>query len=114
MFNQFVAWLAIIVGQWAYPGIVIRMARGCAACGIPLLVVAALTGWGRMYSCIHFPYDMASSLVIGLASAWLMHGLAGHLNPLNAKLILVSDQLTDRIVRKKSHGARKGERLCIT
>lgn len=84
------------------------LARTWAARGIPLLTVAVLTAWGRVYSGIHFPFDMAGSLVVGLASAGLMLRLAGRLNPLNTKLILVSDQLTGRIVRTKSHGARKG------
>jgi undecaprenyl-diphosphatase len=83
------------------------MARGWAVCGIPLLVIALLTAWGRVYSGIHFPFDMAGSLVVGLASAGLMRRLTGRLNPLNTKLILVSDQLTGRIVRSRSHGTRR-------
>jgi len=108
MFHQFVVWLASTVGQWGYPGTLMLMARNWAACGIPLLVVALLATWGRVYSGIHFPVDIAGSLVVGLASAGLMHWLAGRLNPLNTKLILVSDQLTGGIVQTKSHGAKKG------
>jgi hypothetical protein len=34
--------------------------------------------------------------------------LAERLNPLNMRLVRGSDQLTEHIVRTKSHGARKG------
>jgi len=84
------------------------MAGRWAACGIPILTVGTLTAWGRVYSGIHFPFDMAGSLVIGLASAHFMRRIAGRLNPLNAKLIQIAGQLTGRMVRTKSHGARKG------
>jgi undecaprenyl-diphosphatase len=84
------------------------VARSWIACGIPLLAIALLTAWGRVYSGIHFPFDMAGSMVVGLTSAGLIYWLAEHLNPLNMRLIRVSDQLTERIVRTKSHGARKG------
>ncbi len=84
------------------------MARRWAACGIPILTVATLTAWGRVYSGIHFPFDMAGSLVIGLASAHFMRRIVGGLNPLNAKLIRIVGQLTGRIVRTKSHGVMKG------
>jgi undecaprenyl-diphosphatase len=83
-------------------------ARGWVACDILLLTVTALTAWGRVYSGIHFPFDMAGSLVVGLASACLMRRIAGRLNPLNAELIQIADRLTSRIFRTKSHGARKG------
>ncbi|NOY87326.1 MAG: undecaprenyl-diphosphatase [Deltaproteobacteria bacterium] len=83
------------------------MARRWTTCGIVLLVVATLTAWGRVYSGMHFPFDMAGSLVVGLASAGLIHWLAGRLKPLNMKLIRVSHQLMDRVVRSLSHGTRR-------
>ena len=67
------------------------MASGWTACGVSLMAMVLLTAWGRVYSGIHFPFDMARSLIVGLTSAGLMHRLAGRLNPLNAKLIQVSD-----------------------
>jgi undecaprenyl-diphosphatase len=84
------------------------VARRWAACGIPLLAVALLNACGRAYSGVHFPFDMAGSLIIGLVSAGLMRRVLGRLNPLKANMILVSDQLTDRFVRSKSQVARKG------
>lgn len=84
------------------------MARSWIACGIPVLFIAILTAWGRVYSGIHFPFDMVGSLVVGLASAGLIYWLAEHLHPLNMILIRVSDQLTERIIRTKSQGPGKG------
>lgn len=83
------------------------MARRWTACGIVLLVVATLTAWGRVYSGIHFPFDMAGSLVVGLVSTGLIHWLAGRLNPLNMKLIRVSHQLMARVIPSRSHGTRR-------
>lgn len=83
------------------------LARRWAACGIPLLVVATLTAWGRVYSGIHFPADMAGSLVVGLMSVGLTCLLAQRLVPLHEKLIRIADQLTSRFVRTKNHGARE-------
>jgi len=49
----------------------------------------------------------AGSLVVGLASAGSMHRIAGRFNPLHAKRVQFAGRLTGRIVRTKSHGARK-------
>jgi len=78
------------------------MDRSWAACSVPLLAVTILTAWGRVYSGIHFPFDMAGSMVVGLASAGLMRLFSERLNPLNAKLIRVSDQLMGRIYRSEN------------
>jgi undecaprenyl-diphosphatase len=82
-------------------------ARRWTACGAPLLVIALLTAWGRVYGGIHFPFDMPGSLIIGLLSVGLTRWLAKRLTPFNAKLIWVSDRLTGRIVRSRSHGLRR-------
>lgn len=79
-------------------------ARGWLACGIPLLVVTLLTAWGRVYSGIHFPFDIAGSLVVGLVSTGLMQWwFAERLHPWNTKLIFVSDQLMIHIFRSKNN-----------
>ncbi len=82
------------------------IAGGWIACGVPLLAVTLLTAWGRIYSGIHFPYDIVGSLVIGLMSTGLMLWLAKHLISWNVKLILVSDQMMGRIVRLRNHGTK--------
>ena len=89
-----VAFYLLMPGSWA-------------ACGMLILVVAALNAWGRVYSGIHFPFDMAGSLIVGLVATGLVRWLAGRLNPLNMKLIRVSDQLTGHFVRSRSHGTRR-------
>lgn len=37
--------------------------------GIPLLAMAAITGWARVYVGVHFPLDIAAGLVLGAAIA---------------------------------------------
>jgi undecaprenyl-diphosphatase len=83
------------------------LARRWAACGIPLLAVALLTAWGRVYGGIHFPFDMAGSLVVGLMSVGFTRLIATSLNPLNERLIRIIDQLTGRLVRIKKRAAKE-------
>lgn len=82
-------------------------ARRWTACGAPLLVIALLTAWGRVYGGIHFPFDMAGSLVVGLISVGLMSLLVKRLHPLNGKLIRIADQLRGRFIRTKNNRARE-------
>jgi len=84
------------------------LARRWAACGVPLLAVAVLTAWGRVYCGIHFPLDMAGSLVVGLMSVGLTRLVAKPLNPLNERLIRIADPLASRLVQTKKRGAREG------
>ncbi len=81
--------------------------RRWTACGLPLLTVAVLTAWGRVYGGIHFPFDMVGSLMVGLGSVGLTRLVAKPLHPLNERLIQILDQLTGRIVRTKKRRARK-------
>lgn len=83
------------------------MVRRWAASGLPLLTVTVLTAWGRVYGGIHFPLDMAGSLVVGLGSVGLTRLVAKPLNPLNERLIQIADQLTGRFGRTKKRRARE-------
>jgi undecaprenyl-diphosphatase len=83
------------------------LARRWTACGIPLLAVALLTAWGRVYSGIHFPFDMAGSLAVGFISVGLTHLSSKTLNPLNERLIRIVDRLADRLVRMKKGTAKE-------
>ena len=76
-------------------------ARRWPACGAVLLGTSVLTAWARVYSGVHFPFDMAGSLVVGLISAALMRVLAKFLNPLNERLVQKCEQLTSRLVQTK-------------
>jgi len=90
------------------------LARCWAACSIPLLAVALLTAWGRVYSGIHFPFDMAGSVVVGLMSVGLTRLAENPLNPLNERLIRIVDQWTDRLVRMKKRTAKDKQTECTT
>ncbi len=74
-------------------------ARRWAACGVPLLIVAVLTAWGRVYSGIHFPLDIIGSIAVGFMSAGFICLLAKRLNPSNERLIRIADQLRKRFAR---------------
>lgn len=50
--------------------------RGLRGWGAALLVVAALTGWARVYVGVHFPIDVLSGAILGVALAWLVRALA--------------------------------------
>ena len=77
------------------------LAGKCTAYSIPLLVIAVLTSWGRVYSGIHFPFDMAGSIVVGLVVVGLMRLFTEHLHPLNEKLLHAIDQVLIKKKRKK-------------
>lgn len=40
--------------------------------GVPLLALAAATGWARIYVGVHFPIDIAAGLLLGTAIACLL------------------------------------------
>jgi len=83
------------------------LAQRWAAYSIPLLAVALLTAWGRVYNGIHFPFDMAGNVVVGLVSVGLTRLAEKPLNPLNERLIRMVDQRTDRLVRIKKRTAKE-------
>lgn len=75
------------------------LARRWSFCGVPVLAIAFLTAWGRVYGGIHFPFDIAGSLVVGFSSAAVIYWLAKHLVPLNLMLIRISDLFKHRVIR---------------
>lgn len=79
------------------------IARGWIACALPLLLFTLFTAWGRIYSGIHFPFDMAGSLMVGLISTGFMAWLAKSISPWNMKLILVYDQIMIYILKLKKN-----------
>jgi membrane-associated phospholipid phosphatase len=53
---------------------------GLRRLGMPLLVLAAATGWSRIYVNVHFPLDIAAGLLLAIAvvstfavAQWLLH-----------------------------------------
>ncbi|MFJ2365385.1 undecaprenyl-diphosphatase [Pseudomonas sp. NPDC087697] len=45
--------------------------------GLLVLLLGALVGWARVYLGVHFPFDIAGSLLVSLASAWLVREVLG-------------------------------------
>ncbi|MFW8602301.1 undecaprenyl-diphosphatase [Desulfobacterota bacterium M19] len=72
------------------------MKRGGGMHGLILLAAACFTAWARIYVGIHFPFDMAGSLLIALAAAGLTLGLSIFFTPLNSSLIRVIELVLRR------------------
>lgn len=81
-------------------------ARRWTTCGVPLLAIALLTAWGRIYGGIHFPFDMAGSMVVGLLSVGLTRLTTKLLMPLNERLIRILDSVTGRLIRITKRAAK--------
>ena len=75
------------------------LARRWIVSGILLVVVAILTAWGRLYSGIHFPLDMAGSIGVGFMSVGLTDLVANRLKTWNEELIRIIERLTDWRIR---------------
>lgn len=82
-------------------------ARRWEACGVPLLAVALLTAWGRVYGGIHFPFDMAGSLFVSLLSAGLLRLSARRLMPLNERLFRIINPITGQLIRISKRAAKE-------
>ncbi len=82
-------------------------AGGLATSAWALLLLTALTAWARVYSGVHFPFDMAGSLVVGLTSTWLMRWLTPSLRPWNTKLLQISEQFLPPFFRTKGQDTKK-------
>lgn len=67
----------------------ILLAKRWYAPGGLALVIGCLTGWGRVYSGIHFPLDLVGSLAVGLACTCMIKRLAVWLRPLNDRFLSV-------------------------
>ncbi|GAB4347129.1 MAG: undecaprenyl-diphosphatase [Desulfobulbaceae bacterium] len=80
------------------------LVRRWISCGAVLSGIALLTAWGRVYSGIHFPMDMAGSLVVAVGSVVLLGFAAGTLLPLNEKVIRVAGRVFGRFGRYGTRG----------
>jgi undecaprenyl-diphosphatase len=72
--------------------------RGERLLGAALLAVALLTAWGRVYTGLHFPFDMVGSLGVGILGSLFTLGLKSCLGSLNGRLL--------RLYHKGSSSAR--------
>ncbi len=57
-----------------------------------VLLLGALVGWARVYLGVHFPFDIAGSLLVSLASAWLVKQVLGW-RQLGERLLDVCERL---------------------
>jgi len=74
--------------------------RRSTVSGFSLLVIALLTAWGRVYSGIHFPFDMIGSLVVGFMSTWFVRLSVTPLKPFNERFFRIFNQAAGRFFRK--------------
>ncbi|MDA8164804.1 MAG: phosphatase PAP2 family protein [Desulfobacteraceae bacterium] len=76
-----------------------------------LLVLALLTGWGRVYSGLHFPFDIFGSVAVAAISAFLVVAFQPLLVPLNRKLVDLQNALRLRIKKCRDSHLSRCERL---
>ncbi|PNU20515.1 hypothetical protein C2E25_07290 [Geothermobacter hydrogeniphilus] len=73
------------------------LCRGWRLPGLMLMGMALLTAWGRVYAGIHFPMDMAGSLLVALMVSGIMLWQRRLLAPLNGWLVDLYQQLSRRL-----------------
>lgn len=71
--------------------------KGWRLSGLLLLGMALSTAWGRVYAGIHFPQDMAGSLLVALGASGVVFWQRRLLAPLNARLVDLYRQLSRRL-----------------
>lgn len=70
--------------------------------GTLLLLVAIAGAWGRVYTGLHFPFDMLGSFAVALFSVFTLSRIRRVLIPLYDKIIHIVDRAEVVITRKKS------------
>ena len=66
-----------------------------------LLLFFALAGsWGRVYTGLHFPFDIMGSFAVALASTFCMTSVRSRVLPIYNRIITLIDQVQSLIVRK--------------
>ncbi len=67
-----------------------------------LLFFFALAGsWGRIYTGLHFPFDIMGSFAVALASVFIMASARSRLLPIYDKIIFLIDRAQSLVVRKR-------------
>jgi undecaprenyl-diphosphatase len=74
--------------------------------GVLILLLGTLVGWARVYLGVHFPFDIAGSLLVSLISAWLVPQLLSWRH-LDERLLDVLERLYQRVIppatRRNTH-----------
>jgi len=66
-----------------------------------LLCIALVGAWGRVYTGLHFPFDILGSLVVAFVSVCALAIVRQPLLPLFDTIIRIVDRLEDLVTRKK-------------
>ncbi len=69
--------------------------------GAFLLLVAMIGAWGRVYTGLHFPFDILSSLGLALSAVLIVVSIRWALTPLYDTVIRTVDHVTALITRKE-------------
>jgi len=70
--------------------------------GALLLLVAVIGAWGRVYTGLHFPFDMLGSVVVSLLAVLTLSGVRRILLQLYDKIIRIVNRIEALITRKES------------
>jgi undecaprenyl-diphosphatase len=79
--------------------------RGGRLLGSGLFAVALLTAWGRVYTGLHFPFDIVGSLGVGTLGALFTLRLKSRLGSLNGRLVRLYGRSSSNV--RDSFGPRK-------
>jgi undecaprenyl-diphosphatase len=70
--------------------------------GTLLLVIAVIGAWGRVYTGLHFPFDILGSFVVALLVVLALSSVRWLLVPLYDRIISIVDRIEVIITRKES------------
>ncbi len=70
--------------------------------GALLLGIAVLGAWGRVYTGLHFPFDILGSFVVALFSVLILSWTRHLLIPLYDRIIRIVDHIESLIIRKEN------------
>ncbi|HFQ89989.1 MAG TPA: phosphatase PAP2 family protein, partial [Desulfobulbus sp.] len=69
--------------------------------GAFLLLVAMIGAWGRVYTGLHFPFDILGSLGVALSAVLVVVSIRWALTPLYDTVIRTVDHVTALVTRKE-------------
>ena len=69
--------------------------------GALLLILAVIGAWGRVYTGLHFPFDMLGSFAVALFAVFILSVIRWALLPLYDQIIRIIDRIEILITRKK-------------
>lgn len=69
--------------------------------GALLLIIAVIGAWGRVYTGLHFPFDMLGSFAVALFAVFILSVIRWALVPLYDQIIRIIDRIEILITRKK-------------